>query len=120
MNLHVSVFLKNLILSLCLFLTAGIISGQKTVLDSLQQQLNYAKADTNTLKILNEISIQWQGRNRLDSSLKYAVEAKALAERLLGNKPIDITTEGVASELGRSLVNIAVISTYSGNYAEAL
>lgn len=88
--------------------------------DSLKNELQKTKEDTTVIKILNNISIALQGKNEYDKAMQYALDAKMRCGKLLSESLDERMNSTITRELGRAIVNIGVITTYTGNYAEAL
>ena len=116
-----SIILKQIIsLLIFLFIVPAISFGQSRIIDSLKKELMHAKADTDALELLNNISLAWQAENEYDSVIRYATDAKSLSEELLKKNLTERERERVMGEDGRAIVSIGIVNTYTGNYTEAL
>ena len=90
-----------------------------TKIDSLQNLLEAAKADTNKVKILNELC--WEYKNSVpDKALKYGKQALQLAQVLLENSISSKTVIHCKKAKAISLNHIGVVYDYQGNYETAL
>ncbi|MCH8319174.1 MAG: tetratricopeptide repeat protein, partial [Bacteroidetes bacterium] len=90
-----------------------------TKIDSLQNLLETAKADTNKVKILNELC--WEYKNSIpDKALKYGKQALQLAQILLENSISSKTVIHCKKAKAISLNHIGVVYDYQGNYENAL
>jgi len=90
-----------------------------TKIDSLQNLLETANADTNKVKILNELC--WEYKNSIpDKALKYGKQALQLAQVLLENSISSKTVIRCKKAKAISLNHIGVVYDYQGNYETAL
>src|SRR5438105_3385475 len=65
-----------------LFLNVCPNFAQTKQIDSLKLVVRYAKDDTNKVNVLNNLDWKLHGTGNYDSSLKYALQAQHLSEKL--------------------------------------
>lgn len=101
--------LKRLFLfSLCIALCGSLAAQSLSVKDSLQLALSATDADTNRMRLLNDLAVTYW-RIDHDSSVNYASEALKLG-----------TAHNHQRGVGRARINLGVIHYLKGEYANAL
>lgn len=111
---------KIFILNLLLFIFNSASFSQGSALDSLRNQINTEKADTNKLIHLNKLSRGYNMIGSYDSAVFFANSALKLSNEILketSNKSIIQTAKKHESS---AYNNIGNVYTNQGNYSEAL
>lgn len=100
---------------------AGSSCAQSHTVDSLKNELQNTKQDTNYLKLLNSISREFLFKNgNYKQAIQYADSARVFAERVLAENRDAEQIAVIKIELARAIINIGFGYNELGNYPDAL